>query len=330
MRLILFYFLLLCFVSLNGAVAGESAESLSANHIHDFGALKQGSQVSHTFAITNNGSTPVTIRDVNLSLPGMTARFKREIPPGEVGKITVNWNTSSVSGKVEGQAEVHLDDPAQSNLKFRLRALIKPSLEIAPTAVFFSIYNGESSEQRVRVVNNEDTPVRIVKLEADGDHFSADLRVAHPGKAYEIVVTVPSTTPAGRYLEAIYLHTDHSTFPRLRLPVNVLVKTDLYASPSTIDFGMIRLEQLKKNPKLLTEIVAIRKRHGDFRITSIESDLPMLEVLQSTQGASQIIRLDIGIVAEQVKPGKMSGELRIKTDDRDFPELIIPILADIE
>jgi hypothetical protein len=71
------------------------------------------------------------------------------------------------------------------------------------------------------------------------------------------------------------LHTDHSTFPRLRLPVNVLIKTDLYASPSILDFGMIRLEQLKKNPELFTEIVAIRKRDGDFRITSIESDLPI-------------------------------------------------------
>src|SRR5215510_914417 len=74
---------------------------------YDFGSAKQGTKVVHAFLIANSGATPLTIKDVELSMPGMKARFQPIVNPGTEGSVTVEWDTSHLAGEIEGQALVH-------------------------------------------------------------------------------------------------------------------------------------------------------------------------------------------------------------------------------
>jgi len=56
---------------------------------YDFGTVKQGQKVTHVFPVRNTGDTPVTIERVELQMPGVTARFRPLIAPGDEGKITL-------------------------------------------------------------------------------------------------------------------------------------------------------------------------------------------------------------------------------------------------
>lgn len=67
---------------------------------HDFGDIKQGNKVSHTFHFTNNGKTPLIISKV-ITTCGCTAPEypKDPVPPGGKGSIKITFDSTGKVGK---------------------------------------------------------------------------------------------------------------------------------------------------------------------------------------------------------------------------------------
>ncbi|MGV3538565.1 MAG: DUF1573 domain-containing protein [Rufibacter sp.] len=65
----------------------------------DFGKIKQGEVVEHTFRFTNNGSQPLIISNVRTTC-GCTATDypKAPVPPGETASITAKFNSAGKRG----------------------------------------------------------------------------------------------------------------------------------------------------------------------------------------------------------------------------------------
>jgi len=98
---------------------------------------------------------------------------------------------------------------------------------------------GESAERHVRIVNHEDRPLAITRVEGGGRFFTAAMRTLEPGKVHDLRVEVPAGAPPGRYEDTVYLGTDHPTRSRIPIAVNVFVKTEVYANPEAVDFGTV-------------------------------------------------------------------------------------------
>src|SRR5437868_11418820 len=92
MTRILFIVALLCPCVV--AQTAVSQATITPEAAYDFGTIKQGSKVSHSFAVKNSTATPLTIQSVELSMPGMHARFAPVLAPSSEGQITVEWDTS--------------------------------------------------------------------------------------------------------------------------------------------------------------------------------------------------------------------------------------------
>ena len=120
------------------------------------------------------------------------------------------------------------------------------------------------------------------------------------------------------------------------VPVNVLVKPDLFANPETVGyFGRVALKELVDKPSvldLLTQSVVVRKRAGNFSITSVTSDIPFVTIRRSPEGegSSEVFRIDVALMKDRLRPGSISGSLRILTDDKQFPELIVLVRGEIQ
>ena len=72
---------LVCLMLLSWTAAtGQRAVLLSSDH--DFGIVKQGQKLTHTFAIRNTSASALRIDRIDLSAQGITTRFKPDIPPG--------------------------------------------------------------------------------------------------------------------------------------------------------------------------------------------------------------------------------------------------------
>lgn len=87
------------------APKGPSTTVAFENDVHDFGTIKDGDKVKHTFVFTNTGSDPLILSNARGSCGCTVPEWPRDpIPPGETGKLTVEYdsrNKGSVDGKVD-------------------------------------------------------------------------------------------------------------------------------------------------------------------------------------------------------------------------------------
>lgn len=68
---------------------------------YDFGDIRQGDKVEHTYVFTNTGNQPLIITNVQVTCGCTTPKgFPRDpIAPGESGEITVAFNSAGKVGK---------------------------------------------------------------------------------------------------------------------------------------------------------------------------------------------------------------------------------------
>ncbi len=75
-----------------GAFAFEKTE-------HNFGEIKQGEIVKHTFRFTNAGEAPLLISKIETTCGCTTPNYTREpIAPGQSGEIEVEFNSAGKAG----------------------------------------------------------------------------------------------------------------------------------------------------------------------------------------------------------------------------------------
>jgi hypothetical protein len=315
--------------------AAPAPHAVVADTSHDFGRVEQGAKLVHHFVVRNTGGAPLTLSRLSLSQPAMSAKIKPEILPGGEAALSIEWNTAGLHGAVEGRAVLELNDPASPVLALVLTADVKQPIEFTPyPAVYASLYQGESARRTLRVDINRERPLAIGRLEQQGEHFQATVRPVVPGRSYELEVNVPATTSPGRYSEAVFLYTDDPQLPRLMVPVNVLVKTELYANPEKVDFGKVALAQLGAGASmldLLTQSFIVRKRAGRFSITGLTSDLPFLSLRRLPDaGEAEGFRIDVALSKDGLRPGPISGSITLLTDDKQFPRLVIPVSGEVQ
>lgn len=88
----------------SGEVAVTDSTAKARMEIKDksfnFGDLREGEIVSHTFRFTNTGNKSLVILNVESSCGCTVAKYdKKPIPPGGEGKIEVEFNSSGRFGK---------------------------------------------------------------------------------------------------------------------------------------------------------------------------------------------------------------------------------------
>lgn len=83
------------------AVAPENAPVLTfAETSYDFGTVKQGEVVEHTFKFTNTGKSPLVIESATATCGCTVPESPKEpIAPGKTGEIKVQFNSTGKSGQ---------------------------------------------------------------------------------------------------------------------------------------------------------------------------------------------------------------------------------------
>ncbi len=299
-----------------------------AANTYDFGIAKQGTKIVHVFPIANDSALPVTIKDVELSMPGMNARFKPVVNPGAGGSVTVEWDTTHLSGEIAGQGIVHFADDSRSAIPLLLKGVVKPPLEILPfPAIFLSAFQGENNERRLRIVNNEAEPLTVT-LSKPSKRMIISLLTVQRGRTYELVTKIAPDTLPGRYDEELSVLTDNPKIGEVTLPVHLFVKADLYANPDSVDFGRVSSDVLNDSAsrEFLTQTFLVKKRAGNFKIMKITCDVPGIEINQdSAHQQSSSFRIDVALDPQTIKPGKLEGSIEIETSARDFPRIKVPV-----
>ena len=87
---------------------------------HNFGRVREGEVMSHTFKIKNEGAAELVIHNVSPACGCTASDFPRKLSPGEEGKITLAVKTAGMNGKNDRYADIISNDTAQASLKLWL------------------------------------------------------------------------------------------------------------------------------------------------------------------------------------------------------------------
>jgi hypothetical protein len=130
MTVIFFAFMVVPVLSLipHLALAAEQASPAAAldEYFWDFGTVKEGDVLNHSFIIKNNTDKMVTVKQINTSCACTTSKLSAwTIEPGKSVTVDVSFNTQGYPGEKHRYTYVHTDDPKRSIIMLEVKANIK-------------------------------------------------------------------------------------------------------------------------------------------------------------------------------------------------------------
>jgi hypothetical protein len=122
--------------------------------------------------VRNPGRSAARIGIVDLNHPGMKVRIPQQLLPGDVGWITVTWDTRLGQGDTKAEVLLRLDEAESVVVSLTVKVI--PPIDILPQpAVFISGFRDEGVTRILEIVNNDPAPLNIVGICAGERRFRA-------------------------------------------------------------------------------------------------------------------------------------------------------------
>lgn len=125
----MFIFLGVSLVHADNSIAPATktqAEIKQDPNFYDFGTVKEGDIIKHTFIFKNNEAETITIKEVNTSCACTTPKVSSNtVEPGKEVSIEIAFNTKGYLGKRKRQLFVHTDSKKNSLVIFEIQAEVK-------------------------------------------------------------------------------------------------------------------------------------------------------------------------------------------------------------
>ena len=313
-----------------GAQPNLHADATQAN----FGRVSAAAKVQQEFRIRNTGDAPLRIERMALTPPLRVERMPAQIAPGAEMLVRVRLDTASLQGNFAGNIVLFTNDPSAPETTLSLSGEVLPTIELVPRPAFFLAGNrGEHASASIDIVNHETQPLRLESPAHDPAHFSTKLETIAEGDRYRLTIALKPDGPGGKHSGDIAIKTSSHTMPVITIPANTWLRERVYTFPDAVDLGSLRRAEVRSNPELLrrnAQTLMVYQTGGkDFTI-SVTSDIAGLDVkaVRGPQGDRQQLTVTFD-PRKALEAGAIRGNLFIKTNDPDFPRLVVPVSGDI-
>jgi Protein of unknown function (DUF1573) len=324
---------ILLFVVFGGLALGAQSAPVAETgpRAFQFGSVKQGDPVSHSFVLRNRSDLPLRILALDLT-PGLRlARMPAQIPPGEQVDLTVSIDTAGLSGEYKGQLKIHVNDAARSVLVFDVTGSVTPPVEFRPYAALFVVgqrgkRGDTSAEGSIEIVNHQERPLRFTRIEYPEDRFTTRLDELDAGQRYRLTLTLHPNGPAGRHQDVILLHTDDGR--RLRVAANTRLRERVYAFPEVVDLGELSKTAIDANPAVLqaaTQALMVYQLGGTEFRARFTTDIPGLRLSSEPGPGGDRWQATVTLQPAVITAGPIRGSIVIETNDPEFPRITVPV-----
>lgn len=310
--------------------AGEDADGPETSHFH-FGTVPQGTHVEHRFPLRNAGAQPLRITNVQITPPLQLARMPAAVPAGSNGSLALTLDTSNIHGDYSGELLVGIDGEA-SPRAFSLTGHVNPPIEILPRpAVFLSTPKGVEKSAALDIINHEAEPVTLSIRTPPTAAYSARLHAIAPGRRYRLTVTIPATAAAGRHSDRLELASSSTLKPIVGIGVNTLVRERVHTFPDSVDFGQLKLSDLRRDPTsaLGTQTLMVYQAKGKAFSATPHSTVAGIALAAEPGSQGDRVQVTASLRAEDLTPGAITGTITVRTNDPDFPQLLVPVTGEI-
>ncbi len=298
------------------------------------GTLVPGEEKAFAVALASFGSEDVTIEEWTPSDPAVVRLPKLGDPAvvktgGEfqlVGAVVA----PRVAGPFEATVRVRSDAQNHKGGVFDIRfagVVLPDYAPYPPRAVETAAYPVEQTEFKVRIVAREGiAPFRIAEAKGHERYFDV-VSLGTPEPAREQVVRLKlrrdAPTDAMRPAEWQVRFRIDPTDVEVAWPLKLFLYPPIHASPREISFGAVPQGMQKEAEILLTALA-----NRSFRVTDARTEGRRVRVTVPEHAPGTTWRVLVSL-PESLPMGVLSDRVVIETDDKDVPQLIVPVKADI-
>lgn len=213
------------------------ARIVFAQPAYDFGKVRSGETVKHTYIFTNAGSLLLEVTNIQTSCGCAAAgEWTRRVEPGQTGTVPVLFNTAGYGGEVLKTVSVYSNDRSQPVAGLSIKGTVWKPIDVLPSFAVLNIMpDSTSAATTVRVTNNEEEHVYITSPpRCSTNTFTAEVRTNQPGKAFEVLIkAVPPFRP-GNSQASVSLTTSSTNAPALYIGVWAIVQPKLSVVPAQV------------------------------------------------------------------------------------------------
>ena len=238
------------------------------DYFYDFGALRSGEVVEHTFELRNDDAVPVTIQDLqascSCSVPevsytdesGQVVRGDRYgkpvivLPPGAVASVRIEVDTSHVRLKnVDKLAQVRLrcDSPVTPFITFEMHMIVELDFQVTPEQLDMKDVpvsgGGHISTDIIRAIPNSSAAILDLLESSPGLEVNIDAFESFGEQVWRVSAVLMPPLEIGPWRGEIKLSTTRDVDagsppgPVLSIPVRAQVVQDIVFQPSTLGFS---------------------------------------------------------------------------------------------
>jgi hypothetical protein len=198
----------------------------------DFGDIKQGETVSHTFVLSNSGGDLLKITDVKASC-GCTAAApeKNELAPGESTNLVVKFNSTGRQGKQTKTVRIFSNDPQNSEMLLTITGNVVLDKESGSLPkIFFpetqhdfgQVKEGDKVDYTFKFVNNGSSNLIIKDVKTSCGCTAALLSAdnLNPGQEGTIRVELNTANRSGKMSRTVTIQSNDPNEPAKILTIS--------------------------------------------------------------------------------------------------------------
>lgn len=326
------------------AQEGPPRAVLSAESF-DFGRVAAGEAVQRVFSLGNDGAQSLAV-SVATSDPAIVARVPESVAPYSSVEVEVAVDTRTLDGALEGAVVLRTNDPEHPELRLEVRGFVGPLVDVLPRrilAIRAFTWEADEKERSLRLVNRSPGELEILGVEGfDEARLAPRVETVVAGQEYELAVRLRPDGPIGRAESHLTVDTNKG---EVEVIVLSSLKKRVYVLPEGVDFQTLVPSRTLGDAKLealIPQTFHVYQYSGrDFRIevTDVPSYLEVtLEpaegpgVIQNLpgQGPTAIFDVTVAPIWSQLQPGPFTAALRVRTNDEEVPELLVPVKGTVE
>jgi len=188
----------------------------------------------------------------------------------------------------------------------------------------------EQQEEQTREVGfrntgNETLEIKKVKSSCGCTAATPTDKIIDPGETGILNVTFKSGKSQGEVEKVISVTTNDSLNPIARLPVKAYIKTDLKLEPRALDFGEVKLGEVK-----MAETRIMSQNGKDFEIVFVEADSTSFDYkltpIEEDGNPGYLIEVSL---KPTPKPQSFYKVINIRTDNARMPIHRLTVVANI-
>lgn len=228
--------------------AGDWAEKMFKEKMHDFGTVSRNAKTEHAFVIENCFEEDVHIASVRSSC-GCTKPVisKSTLKSWEKGEIVAQFNTKSFLGHKNASITVVIDRPYYAEVTLLVSGKIRSDIVVEPGEVNFGDVDvgvSKAIDLKISYAGRSDWAVKDVR----GDSDNLEVRLSSATRKGQIVsyvmnIRLKETIPVGELQEEITVVTNDLTESTFSLPVQARVIPPISITPKLVSVGDVKSGQ---------------------------------------------------------------------------------------